>query len=256
MEKSIRDMKNIETFIFIHDENIVLDFIKKNRFSTLEGFKYVFLGHRPYEKIKHLDNLIVARELPDNIEHIPKLTSFTGWYALYKNGYLVSDVVNLLEYDINYIPEFPAINKEMSKREFDFIGYFPMPVSDVVYIKMSQYSKELVESIENKLGYNILEYIEDLNKKNPNLMWSSSSNSTWKTEQLKKFIDWFCRFVDDIKVSIYCGHIHERAISFYYLKENLKVQLVNNLMTHVQLNSHGTSPLPPERATHLYKTLI
>lgn len=249
-------MKTIETFIFIHDEDIVLDFIEKNRFSSFEEFKYVFLGNKPYEKIKHLNNLIVARELPDNIEHIPKLTSFTGWYALYKNGYLNTEVVNLFEYDINYIPEFPAINKEMTKKEFDFIGYFPMSITDVVYLKMSQYSSELVESIKNKMGYDIVDFINELQKKNPNMMWSSSSNSTWKTEEVKKFIDWFCKFIDDIKNSIYCGHIHERSLSFYYFKENLKVFLVSNIMTHVQLNSHGTSPLPPERAENLYKTLI
>jgi hypothetical protein len=249
-------MKNIETFIFIHDEDIVLDFIEKNRFSSFEGFKYVFLGNKPYEKIKHLNNLIVARELPDNIEHIPKLTSFTGWYALYKNGYLNTEFVNLFEYDINYVPEFPAINNEMTKKEFDFVGYFPMSISDIVYLKMSQYSSELVQSIKNKMGYNVVEVINELQKKNPNMMWSSSSNSTWRTEQLTKFIDWFSNFIDDIKNSDYCGHMHERSLSFYYFKENLKVFLVSNLMTHVQLNSHGTSPLPPERAEYLYKTLI
>jgi hypothetical protein len=144
----------------------------------------------------------------------------------------------------------------MTKKEFDFIGYFPMSITDVVYIKMTQYSKELIESIKNKLGYDMVDFINNLHKKNPNTMWSSSSNSTWKTEQLKKFIDWFTKFIDDIKESIYCGHIHERSISFYYFKENLNVYLVNNLMTHVQLNSHGTSPLSEERAIHLYKTLV
>jgi hypothetical protein len=37
--------------------------------------------------------------------------------------------------------------------------------------------------------------------------------------------------------------------------KNLKVFLAQNLMIHVQLNSHGTSPLPPERAKMLYSYL-
>lgn len=249
-------MKNLSTYIFVHDEDIVLDFMNKKRFNSLDDFTYVFLGDKSYDKIKNLKNLIVARELPDNIEHIPKLTSFTGWYALYKNGYLNSDFVNLFEYDINYVPEFPLINQEMTKRDFDFVGYFPMSVNDVVYLKMTQYTDLLIESIKSKFGYDIREFIDDLSKQKQTLMWSSSSNSTWKTETLKNFIDWFSNFVDDIKNSNYCGHMHERSLSFYYFKENLKVFLVKDLMTHVQLNSHGTSPLPPERAEYLYKTLI
>lgn len=248
-------MNNLLNFIFIHDQDIILDFMMKNRFSSLENFRYVFLGNRPTDKIKNLNNLIIARELPYNIENLPKLTSFTGWYALYKNGYLDSEFVNLFEYDINYVPEFPEINKEMTKRDFDFVGYFPMSVSDPVYLKHSQYTKELIESIEKNFGYNISEHIMEMMKKNPQMLWSSSSNSTWRTDVLKKYIDWFYTFVDDISDNPYCGHMHERSLSFYYFKENLKVFLTRNLMIHVQLNSHGTSPLPPERAKTMYNLL-
>jgi hypothetical protein len=248
-------MKTLLNFVFIHDQEILLDFVEKNRFQSLEGFKYVFLGNRPCDKIEHFENVIIARNLQDNIEHLPKLTSFTGWYALYKNGYLDSEYVNLFEYDIHYVPEFPEINKEMLKKDFDFVGYFPMFVNDIVYLTQTQYTKELVESIEKKFGYNIAEYIHELEKSNPQMLWSSSSNSTWRTEVLKNYIDWFSNFIDDISQSQYCGHMHERSLSFYYFKENLKVFLTRNLMIHVQLNSHGTSPLPPERAKMLYSYL-
>jgi hypothetical protein len=248
-------MKSLSNFIFIHDQEIILDFLEKNRFKELENFKWVFLGNNPVDKISHLNNLIVARELENNIEDYPKLTSFTGWYALYKNGFLNSDYVNLFEYDIHYIPEFIDINKQMITKDFDFIGYFPMSVKDVVYLTQTQYTKELVDSIENKFGYNIVKYIHEMEKSNPQMLWSSSSNSTWKTEILKKYIDWFYNFIEDIHQSQYCGHMHERSLSFYYFKEKLKVYLTRNLMIHVQLNSHGTSPLPPERAKMLYSYL-
>lgn len=255
MEKNNGNMKTISNYIFIHDQEIILDFIEKNRFNTLKNFKYVFLGNKDYSKVEHLENIIIARNLKDNIEHLPKLTSFTGWYALHKNGFLTTDFVNFFEYDINYIEEFPDINQDMIKKDFDFVGYFPMSVDDIVYTKQSQYSKELVESIEKKYGYNVVNFIEELKKNNSQIMWSSSSNSTWKTSVLIKYIDWFMSFVDDISDSNFCGHMHERSISFYYFKENLKVILTRGLMIHVQLNSHGTSPLSPERAKMLYNYL-
>jgi len=252
MEKNITNLKTLDSFIFIHDQEILVDFLNKNRFHDLENFKWVFLGSRPADKIVHLENLIIARDLPINIEQYPKFTSLTGWYALYKNGFLKTDYVNLFEYDISYIKGFVDINKEMLKRDFDFIGYFPMVVSDVVYIRESQYSIELTNAIKSKTGVDVVEMI---NKMSPNAYWSSSSNSTWKVDKLKNYLDWFEQFIDDIKESKFCGHMHERSLSFYYFIANLKVQLQKNLMIHVQLNSHGTSPLPPERAKQMYNLL-
>lgn len=252
MEKDTSIMNKLETFIFIHDQEIILDFINKTRFKDLENFKWIFLGTKPIDKIKHISNLIIARELDDNIEQYPKFTSLTGWYALYKNGLLNSEYVNFFEYDINYIPEFVEINKQMVLKDFDFIGYFPMSINDVVYISQKQYSKELIDSVKNKTGFDIVKMISSLPS---NSTWSSSSNSTWKTEVLKEYIDWFVSFIDEMKTSSYCGHIHERSISFYYFMKKLKVFLTRGLMVHVQLNSHGTSPLPPERALEMYKLL-
>jgi hypothetical protein len=125
-----------------------------------------------------------------------------------------------------------------------------------VYILQSQYTKELIKSILSKTGNDILSMILNLFKKNPNTMWSSSSNSTWKVSELKKYINWFEQFIDDIKDNTYCGHMHERSLSFFYFTYNLKVFNSQNLMTHYQLNTHGTSPLTPERFNNLYNKLV
>lgn len=248
-----RNTKSISNYIFIHDQEIVLDYINKNKFSNLEDFNWVFLGNRPVDKISNLKNLIVAKNLKYNIEHIPKLTSFTGWFALYKNDLLKSDYVNLLEYDINFGDEFINSNKKLISQDFDFIGYFPMSISDVVYVEYRQYSGTLVESINKKTNIDILDLILNLKK---DTSWSSSSNSTWRTDVLKNYIDWFMNFIDDIENDIYSGHMFERSISFYYFINNLKVFLINGLMMHAQLNSHGTSPLSLDRSKRMYKTLL
>jgi hypothetical protein len=248
-------MKKIDTFIFVHDQNIILDFNKINKFSEFENFKYVFLGNRPCDLISNLDNVIIARNLPINIEQYPKFTSLTGWYALLNNGLIESEYVNLFEYDINYILDFNQINNELVNSNYDFIGYFPMSITDPVYLAISKYTDKLITSINKNTGINIHETFNKVLTENNRALWSSSSNSTWKVTELKKYIDWFVMFIDDIKDSEYCGHMHERSLSFFYYINDLKVKLTNNLMTHFQLNSHGTSPLPPERGVELYKQL-
>jgi hypothetical protein len=248
-------MKKLETFVFVHDQQIILDFIKLNKFSEFEGFKYVFLGNRPCDLISGLDNLIITRELKDNIENIPKLTSFTGWYALYKNNLINSEYVNFFEYDVNYVEEFSEINNDLVESNFDFIGYFPMSLTDPVYLQHVQYSDSLVNSIKKNTGEDIINLVQNKINEKPNSIWSSSSNSTWKTNELVKYIEWFVPFINDIKDSQFCGHMHERSISFFYYIFGLKTLVTQGLMTHFQLNSHGTSPLPIERSEELYKML-
>ncbi len=248
-------MKKIDTYIFVHDQEIIIDFLSKKRFSDFNSFKYVFLSNRPTDKIVGLDNLIICKDLEHNIESYPKFTSFTGWYALVKNNLIESEYVNFFEYDINYIEKFPIINKDLIDENFDFIGYFPMFVSDPVYVKQRQYSQTLVDSLRKKNNLDIYEMISEIEKKNSFSVWSSSSNSTWNSKILTNYVNWFSDFINDLKYDNFCGHIHERSISFYYFINNLNVKNTTNLMTHYQLNTHGTSPLPKNRFQDLYPNL-
>jgi hypothetical protein len=248
-------MNLIETFIFVHDQKIILEFDSKNRFNVFQNFKYVFLGNREIDKISDRTDVIIARNLEKNIEQYPKLTSFTGWYALVKNGLINSKYVNFFEYDINYVNEIDSIIKEITKKNFDFIGYFPMSINDIVYTKQRKWVDALIDSVKMKTGVDVDQLIEEKIKNNVSEVWSSSSNSTWKTETLIDYVEWFSNFIDNIKNNQYCGHMHERSLSFYYFIKKLNVLVTRGLLTHFQLNSHGTSPLPPERAEKLYKEL-
>lgn len=245
----------ISTFIFIHDQDILIKYLNAGKFKNIPNLKFVFLGNKPNDKIKNLDNIIVSKDLPLNIEEYPKFTSFTGWYSLWKNNLIKSDYVNLFEYDINYVKQFPKINLDLINKNFDFIGYFPMSINDPVYIKMRQYVDNLIISIKNKTNIDIDNLINILYNKNKNTVWSSSSNSTWKVSEWVKYMNWFSNFIDDIKENPYCGHMHERSISFFYFINNLNIINMTHLMEHLQLNTHGTSPLEKERFNNLYNNL-
>ena len=93
-----------QTFIFVHDQQIVLDYIEAGKFNALPDVRYVFLGQRPVDQLDQYvgeKKVIVARNLHYNIEHLPNLVAWTGWYAVARNGLITADVVNLFEYDIN-----------------------------------------------------------------------------------------------------------------------------------------------------------
>ena len=105
-----------QTFIFVHDQQIILDYLRVDKFKQLDNLIYVFVGNGDISKIEGKYNVIICRNLPINIEEFPKLTSFTGWYAIWKNKLYNEDFINLFEYDINLSSNFnEVINDNLSK---------------------------------------------------------------------------------------------------------------------------------------------
>lgn len=237
-------MKTIDTYIFVHDQDIILDFINKKRFSEFKNVKYVFLGNKNIDKLSNLDNIIVARDLPHNIEHYPKLTSFTGWYALYKNNLISSDYVNLFEYDINYKSNFVDKNQQIVDTLPDAVGYLGLTVNSVHFMD-PRFTEPLLTKVKEKENIDISSIIQKLKIKNPNLQWTTTSNSTWKREILFKYIEWFSQYIESIGDTPCAGHIAERSISFFYYINKINVQLALNLIEHLQLDSHRTDPNMP-----------
>lgn len=98
----------VKSFVFIHDADILNLIVEKKFFDCLQNLKYVFLGYGDTTKITTND-LIIARDLPINIEQHKYLAAWTGWYALFKNNIVENgDTINLFEYDtclVNFVQQ-------------------------------------------------------------------------------------------------------------------------------------------------------
>lgn len=250
-------MKKIETFIVVHSQDIINDYAQIQKFNNFPNVKYVFVGSGSLDKISDLSNIIVARDLPINIENIPNLVAFTAWYALIKNNLITSEYVNLFEYDVNYTSNCSDIINENINADVDVIGYFPTEIGDYNFYQNPIFCKPLTESIRTRLNVDIEQYILDLYNKTPSLKWSATTNFTWKTTALKQYIGWVEQFIEDIKDIPQCGHMVERSISFYILLHKLQQYIIPNIITHLQLNSHHTDPYAdPQKFAKYYNNLI
>jgi len=252
-------MIDIHTYIFVHDQNIILDYLNIGKFKDFLNLTYVFLGNRHSDKIDKLDNVIIVNKLPINIEHIPKLTSYTGWYALCENNLIKSDYVNLFEYDINYSNSFIEKNKALINSKPDAVGYFNLPAKHPLFIEDKTYSDVLIKDIKEKTGIDMFQLVATYSKKNPNLLWQNTSNSSWKVSILKEYVLWAKQFQEVLSKFEYAGHAIERSISFFYYIKKLNVSLTSGLLEHLQLNSHKSDPLLPKndnRFNEGYKKLI
>lgn len=247
-------MKN-QTFIFAHDQKIIIDFINGEKFKNLDNLKYVFLGLGETNLIETLNNVIIAKDHINNIEKWNKtLIAYTGWFLLYKNNLIESDYVNLFEYDINIKDNFQNILYETieNNKEIDSISYIPISVHDYMFFNDEKTSKNLLNSIEKNYKINAKDYIR---KFDINTTVGVTSNQTLKKETFNKFIEWMEPIIEDIKEDNMAGHYPERALPFFILLNNLNKIILENILKHFQLDSHKTQGIY-ESKKHMYKNLL
>lgn len=249
-------MKTIQTFIFVHKQEIIIEYKSIKKFDELPNMKFVLVGKNDYNLVEEMDDVIVCQKFENNIEDYPKFTSYTGWYLLWKNNLINSDYVNLFEYDINITNNIVSLFEKIKNTGLDFIGYLPMPINEPCYLKDRIWTESMIKSIKKNYGIDMDDFFKKFIKENPNQFWSSTSNCTFEKKSFENYMNWFEKIFEDLKNFDYPGHAHERSISFFYFKNKLKVAIFPGFIEHFQLNSHNTSPLPEDRFDKLYKNLI
>ena len=237
----INSKDDCDSFIFIHDQELVLLFEESKKFNNLYSYQYVFLGDRPIDKIEHLSNVIIARNYEDNMEQYPKFTSYTGWYLLWKNNLIKTKFVNLFEYDIILDKNFAQHQIKFFEDSKQIIGYIPTSMNNYHFIINKDWNEHILESIKKHYRVdNLLGFYSNLVNNNPQSVWSSTSNTTFRVDIFNDYMKWFQPIANDIKETKTSGHAHERSVTYYSTINNKKIGITNGLLQHVQMDSHKT----------------
>jgi hypothetical protein len=244
--------KKIGTFIFVHDQEIVLDFINCEKFQVFENLTFVFVGNKDTSKIENISNVVICKNLVYNIEEYPKLTSYTGWYAIWKNElYKEYDYLNLFEYDVNILENFNESQSEVL--ESGLVGYIPLSINNSSYIRVKKWSEEIILSIKEKYDTDIYKLVDNLDK---NFNCSITSNHTFSKINFENYMLWVEPLVEDIKDLEMAGHQIERSISFFYLVNNIEFKILPYVLKHFQFDSHKTQGISQEKFNTNYKKLL
>jgi hypothetical protein len=236
----INDQELCETFIFVHDQNLILSFEDMNKFRSLYSYKYVFLGDRPVDKIQHLDNVIFAKNYEDNLEQYPLFTSYTGWYILWKYNLIKTKYVNLFEYDIVLDEHFSTHQSRFLSDGLQMVGYVPFPMAHYQFVANPEWNEHILPTINKLYKFDVLSYVNRVVSQNPKALWSSTSNTTFRLDIFNEYMKWFQPIANQIKETKTCGHAHERSITYFTFIKNKKMMLTNGLLKHMQLDSHKT----------------
>jgi hypothetical protein len=242
----------IHTFIFVHSQKIILDFIRVNKFKDIENVKYVFVGNGDTSFIESLDNVIICKDLPINIEQYPKLVSFTGWYALWKNNLIGdADYINVFEYDVNLADDF--INK-LKKQIADIVGYIKYNVHDVGYVEANAWCEHIVNAIKKHYNIDVYSLVASLPK---DAECSVTSNHTLSKERFEQYMNWVEPMIDDLKESNLAGHQIERSISMFYLVNGYSFKIILDILEHFNFDSHETqSCVDKDKKKYQYYRLL
>jgi hypothetical protein len=209
---------SVEIVFICHDESSVQTVLHY-------GKPILFVGDKP---IKPNEQLIVVRDLPHHIEHLPKLLTFTAWYAVVKNNLFHEfDFLCLLEWDAVLDESFESNLKAMCSLEVDAISFMESGLCDL----LADVNLEVFFKFLNERGCPQMDVFAIRN-------WGISSNQCLRRTLLKEFVEWYypCDTIleeDPKRISWY----HERAYMVYLSHRYIPYRLCNGL-THLFKNSH------------------
>jgi len=236
---------DIQSYIFVHDQHIILRFEKSEKFKNFGDFIYVFLGSGEINKLNHIKNIIIVRDLEHNLEDYPKLTAFTGWYALWKNKLLDENKsILLLEYDVHLNDNFIYHLNKFADDKSPMIGFVPFSMSNYHFVM----NPEWVTTVNNaiKLTYKV-DIVESIKKQviqmrqiGKDAYWMSTNNILMSYNNFINYMKWFEPLIDHVKNDINCGHAQERCLTFYAILKKIRFGFAPNILKHEQLDSHKT----------------
>jgi hypothetical protein len=234
-----------QTFIIVHDQDILLKLEERGTFKVLDNYKWLFVGQGIYSKICGLDNVIICRDLPVNIEKYSNLLVFTAWYAIINNSLLDSDTeyINLFEYDIEIKPELlPEINNHFEVGN-QIVGHQPLPFKHFEFLGNYKWLNGLrIVLLKHKKEDILLRLLSYGFFAKAELFWNTTTNVSVTKPILKELVGFFDeKMLYEMNQDPYIGHGIERFITYFGMKNKYKISTVKpGLLIHYQADSHAT----------------
>jgi len=245
---------DIETFIFIHNQDIILKFEQTKKFSDLSCYTYVFLGNGPTDKLKNIENLIIATDFEDNLEQYPNMCAYSGWYLLYRNKLIKTKYVTLLEYDVVLTVDFEKRLKESLTDDINIYGYVPVGMDgQLLYVSGA---KSIINYYNSNFNIDLRDNITKICIRKNIDRWISTSNVTLNSDFFHKYMDENVKLFQSIAYHKLVGHAIERLLSMYYIINDIPVLIIDGVLYHYQLDSHFTQPIISKKFYDLNVDLI
>ena len=238
MKRNPGEIALIPIFISVHDQDLILKLEKNNIFRYISGYKYLFLGFRPTDKLASLkDKVVIARDLPNNIEHDKCLFDYPGWYALIKNNLIRNSHVIIVHYDCLLYRHFMRDIINAFKENKDYFINFQPHLLTCDYFISDKYAKTAIEIMNTDFNIDIRAKINDAIAKGDKY-WPGGGSFACSKEWLEKYVDWIELFHTKLLNDPMASHNIERTMKFYNLIFNVKEKYLPTVMKHIYNSAH------------------
>lgn len=227
---------DLAAFIIVHDQDLLLACERDGRFARLPDYRYLFVGPRDVSRVASAGNVIVARDLSDNIEACSNLLSFTGWYAVAKNGLTRAPWVALLEHDVRLAADFVPKTLDSLRANRTVLGYVPFSFSHPMYLHATPW---LIPSLRIAHGIDLPKLVRDYLATGGVDRWTATTNASLPTAELERFVDWFLPVSRVFHHDPIGAHVHERALPVFCMMMGLQNVLQPGVLEDLQARSHG-----------------
>jgi hypothetical protein len=241
----------LEAFVMVHDQDLLLECERLGRFSALPRMRYVFLGGRPTDEVATRRDVVIARSLPDHLEQYPHLLSFTGWYAVARNHLATSRYVALLEYDVTLSPGFRSQTVAALLNRRCIAGYIPFPLSHPMYLHATPW---LIRALAEVYQIDAVRLIGDHLAAGGLDRWTATSNASMAAVDLAALVDWILPLTRVYRHEPIGAHVHERLLKIFCLLNDLENVYLPDLLTHTQARSHQIFALSRDEAAQRART--
>ena len=235
----------LEVFVVIHDQGRLLQCEQDERFFGIPRRRYVFVGPRPIDKLAGREDVVIARDLPDNIEQYPNLLSFTGWYAVARNHLATTRYVSLLEYDVTLRADFVAKTLALLRERAGIVGYVPFQLSHPMYLHATPW---LIPALAEIYGLDVVQLVSEYLDRGGADLWTATSNASLSASDLKAVVDWILPLTRVYRHDPIGAHVHERTLKVFCLRHGIESHYVPDLLKHAQERSHQIYALSRQEA--------
>jgi hypothetical protein len=190
------------------------------------GYPILFVGDK---ETLYRDKVILVRELPDHIEHLPKLLTFTAWYAIVKNKlFLGYDHLCLLEWDVILKDDFELLLQEKCNEGHEVISFYEAGIGDLLG---GIHTTVLFKYLKEK-GCQLND-IYSIKK------WGVQSNQCLRRSLLNDFVEWYypsCIMILELDPALTSWY-HERIFMIYLNHRSIEYTAYR-ILDHLSRNSH------------------
>lgn len=226
----------VETYITVHDQDLLLECERSGQFAQLSSHTYLFVGHRPVDRIPADVKVIVARDYEPNMEHLPQFYDYTGWHVLAKHKLIKARYAIFLQYDMHINDEQLEVScvARLAKRPGMIAFTAGHRLANNFMLLIPGFEADYRRGLAVK-GVN-MDAWPDFNE------WPSTQGTAWRTELFNHYMGWFEPLFDVFAPSVWAGHLAERCVKAFSAISYKEQYLVGAITHHAQ-DCHGTGAL-------------